>query len=473
MMSSILISLFAMSPAAHAEGSAQLPGQWLLVDNVLYVDIVDPETERIGFTGNGGMVVRAPDGTDLGVLVSGGEMVLSGLPDGAYQLRPQVEQRGDWDISVVDATDSGGRLHSLDWMLDARGYDDPYGFDGMFYGRVDGGEDGRSAVIALELNGWTGHRWTAMATGHGVDGWDAGRSVDRYQAEVEPDIPLYLSPPSVVGDAPVTPDASGLEFEMNDRSDEFGGVFRFSVSHRGTWRIVCDNVADGVVDPTDNTNVVLSGLSDGPEDIEVEWDGHTWDGGYISGAGECGVTLSIGELHFLADDIETAFPGLRTYLHDGGSDTPAPMFWNDALVAGDDVAMPDGELALAAAGPDGVIPDGIGSEPIPNVSSRAWGNFDDVGKGDRSMLDTWTFADRSDAFIVDVTDFGGPGDRDDSTNNNGSGYQAPEPEVVVEALATGGYFKGGCSTVSGSAGSAGLLALFAGLASFGMRRRED
>lgn len=473
MVSSILISLFAISPAAHAEGSAQLPGQWLLLDNVVYVDIVDPETERIAFTGEGGMVVRASDGTDLGVLVSGGELPLNGLPAGAYQLRPQVEQRGDWDISVADATDGGGRVFSYDWMLDARGYDDPYGFDGRFYARVDGGEDGRSGVITLDLAGWTGHRWTAMATEHGVDGMDAGRSVDRYLAEVEPHIPLYLTPPSIVGDAPVTPDATGLEFEMNERSDEFGGVFRFSVSHRGTWRLVCDNTADGVVDPTDNTNVVLSGVSDGPEDIEIEWDGHTWDGGYISGSGECGVTLSVGELHFLADDIETAFPGLRTYIHDGGSDSPAPMFWNDAQVAFDDVPMDNGEIALAASGASGVTPSDLGGTPEPNVNARAWGNFNDEGKGDRSMLDTWTFLDRSDAFIVNVDDFGGPGDRNDSTNDLGTGAEEPEPEIVIEGLATGGYYKGGCSTASGTAGSAGLVAFLAGLATLGLRRRED
>lgn len=473
MLSSILISLIATSPAAHAEGSAQLPGQWLLVDSVLFVDIIDPETERISFDGAGGMVVRAPDGTDLGVLPSGSELALNGLPAGAYQLHPQVEQRGDWDLSVVNATDGGGRVSALDWTLDARGYDDPYGFDGMFYARVDGGEDGRAAVIALELAGWTGHRWNALATGHGVDGWDAGRSVDRYLAEVEPNIPLYLSPPSVVGDPILDPDATGLTYTMNDRSDEFGGVFTFDVNARGTWRVVCDTVADGVLDPTDNLNVVLSGESDGPESVEVEWDGHTWDGGYISGSGECGVTLSVGELHFLADDIETAYPGLRTFLDDGGSLEPAPMFWNDAQVAGDDVPMPDGVLPLVASGADGILPAGAGSAPEANVDARSWGNFDDVGKGDRSMLDTWTFAARSTPDVIAVDDFGGPGDRNDSSNDNGSGAETPEPELVVEGLATGGYYKGGCSTAASPAGSAGVLALLAGLVGFGLRRRDD
>ncbi len=472
MMSSILISVLAMSPAAQAEGGAQLPGQWLLVDNQLYVDIIDPETERIAFTGSGGMVVRAPDGTDLGVLVSGGEMVLSGLPSGAYQLQPQVEQRGEWDVSVVNATDSDGRLFSYDWALDARGYDDPYGFDGMFFARVDGGEDGRDAVMALDLQGWTGHRWTAMATAHGVNGMDAGRSVDRYLADVDPSIPLYLNPPSVMGDAPLSPNATGLAFAVHERSDEFGGIFTFSVNARGTWRIVCDNEADGVLDPTANTNVVLSGMSDGPEDIEVEWDGHTWDGGYISGSGECGVTLSVGELHFLADDIETAYPGLRTYRVDGGM-AASPMFWNDAPVAGDDVPMENGEVPMVASGASGVTGGDIGADAMPDIDARSWGDFADQGKGDRSMLDTWTFAERSAADVVAVDDFGGPGDRNDSTNNNGTGGQDPEPEVVIEGLATGGYYKGGCSTVSGSAGSAGLVALLAGLATFGLRRRED
>jgi hypothetical protein len=473
MMSSILISLFALSPAAHAEGSAELPGQWLLVDNVLYVDIVDTDAERIGWQGVGGVVVRAPDGTDLGVLPAGGELPLNGLPVGAYQLRFQSEQRGDWNVTVPGATDTGGRLFSYDWMLDARGYDGAYGFDGRFYARVDGGEDGRSGILTVDLAGWTGYRWTAMATDHGVEGDDGGRSVDRYLAEVEPHIPLYLSPPSLVGDAPVTPDASGLVFEVNERSDEFGGVFRFNVSHRGTWRVVCDGSADGSVDPTANHNVVLSGVSEGAEEIEVEWDGHTWDGGYISGSGECGVTLSVGELHFLADDIETAFPGLRTYVHRGGSDTPSPMFWNDSEVVFTDVPMDNGEASLEASGPDGVLPNDLSGTPEPNTSARAWGDFDDEGKGDRNMLDTWTFLDRSDPFIVNVDDFGGPGDRNDTTNDLGTGAEEPELEEQVEEEAASGFYKGGCTQVGGVASSAGFLALVAGMASFGLRRRED
>jgi MYXO-CTERM domain-containing protein len=260
---------------------------------------------------------------------------------------------------------------------------------------------------------------------------------------------------------------------MNERSDEFGGMFSFSVNARGTWRIVCDSSPNGSVDPTENTNVVLSGRSEGPGEIELVWDGRTWDGGYMSGSGECGLTLSVGELHFLADDIETAFPGLRTYVLDGGYDA-TPMFWNDSLVARDDVAMANGEMASIAAGPDGVLGGSLEGEATPNVDARSWGNFNDQGKGDRSMLDTWTFVDRSTPDMVKVDDFGGPGDRDDSTNDRGSGFQPPEPSIMMQGLATGGYFKGGCSTAaSGSAGSAGLLAMLAGLVSFGLRRRED
>jgi len=470
-MSSILISLLAAAPVAHAEGSADLPGQWLLVDNELYVDIIDPETERIRFDGAGSLSVHAPDGTDLGTLISGAELPLNGLPAGAYLLEPLREQRGDWDISVVDATDSGGRLHAYAWELDARGYEGDTGFDGRFYGRVDGGADGSDAVIAAVLNGWTGYRWTAMATGHGVDGWDAGRSVDRYLAEVDPAIPLYLSPPSVRGAAPVSPDASGLVFTMNEVSDEFGGKFNFDVSARGTWRVVCDNSADGVLDPTNNDNVVLSGVSEGPESVEVEWDGHTWAGDYISGSGECGVTLSVGEFHFLADDIETAYPGMRTYLADSaGSLSATPMFWNDAEVAHDDIPMPNGEYPAVSSGADGVDPGAIGDTPEPDVNARSWGNYDDAGRGDRAMLDTWTFADRSTPDIIDVADFGGPGDRDDSTNDHGTGFEEPEEIEVVETVAEG-YFKGGCSTVG--AGSAGGLAVFAAMVGFGLRRRED
>ena len=115
MMSSILIALLVSAPSAHAEGSAELPGQWLVIGNELYVDIFDPDSESIRFDGAGSMAVRAPDGTDLGSLISGAELSLNGLPAGAYLLEPLREQRGDWDISVVGATDSGGRLHAYVW----------------------------------------------------------------------------------------------------------------------------------------------------------------------------------------------------------------------------------------------------------------------------------------------------------------------------------------------------------------------
>lgn len=471
MTPSILLSLLAFAPSAHAEGSAELPGQWLLVDNVLYVDIEDAESERIAFEGAGSMSVRAPDGTDVGFLLAGAELPLNGLPNGAYELRPQQEQRDEWDISVVGGSGSGSRLFSYDWNFDARGYADTRGFDGEFYALVDGGEDGAAGVIAIELNGWAGHRWNALATSHGVDGWDAGRSLDRYQAIVEPSIPLYLGVPSSIGSEPLTPSTSGLTYTLADDSDRFGGFFAFSVSARGTWRIVCDNDADGVVDPTNNKNVVLSGVSDGPEDIEVDWDGHTWDGGYISGSGECGVTLSIGEMHFLADDIETAYPGLRTFVVDGSNRSAAAMFWNDTLVADNDVPMENGVIPAKASGPAGLNPGSASDAPEADVNARAWGDYMDQGRGDRSMLDTWTFLKRSAPEIIQVDDFGGPGDRNDATNDFGSGY-IPPTENEPEAEPATGYFKGGCSTVGAASLGGWTLAFLGGLVVL-RRRRAD
>lgn len=467
MMTSLILALVAQGPAAHAEGSAELPGQWLLVETTLHVDILDPEVERIAFEGAGAMNVRAPDGTDLGNLFAGSEISLTGLPAGAYSLVPLREQRGEWSVTVADAVESGGRLFSYDWALDARGYEDTYGFDGDFFARVDGGADGHSGVVMLELNGWTGHRWNAIATSHGVDGEDAGRSVDRYLAEVDPSVPLYLSPPTVVGSAPVAPSVANLSYTPFEEDDEFGGVFTLDVDVRGTWRIVCDTTVDGKVDPTDNASVVLSGLTAGAETIEVEWDGRAWDGEYVNGAGECGATLSVGELHFLADDIETAYPGLRMFSDDGG----LPMFWNDAEVANDDVPMENGELPAVASGADGVASGDDGAPAEAGVNARAWGNFMDAGKGDRSMLDTWSFLQRSTVLTIDVPEFGGPGDRSDSGGNQGSGAQEPESELSTDGLTAGGYYKGGCSTTAG-AGSTGALAFLAGLVALGLRRRD-
>jgi hypothetical protein len=124
---------------------------------------------------------------------------------------------------------------------------------------------------------------------------------------------------------------------------------------------------------------------------EVNWNGYDNFGQPVAeGEYDTRVKVHSGEIHVVADDVETLYPGLRLFrVSGGGSRSPLNMFWNDVLVQGGAVLMPNGQYGLEASGPDGFDPGNYVDSADPNVSARAWGNFTGAGKGDEAYMDTF------------------------------------------------------------------------------------
>ncbi len=458
------VALLLAPTAALAEGSAQLTGQWLVGESEIYLDIVDHGAETVTFEVQGRVTVATPSGEIVGSFADGD--TFAPTENGPHRLVFSQDQRLDWDVSVSGA-EGEGRLWSRDWVLDGRDYDPAKGVDASFFALVDAGVEGSTNVVEMQLRGWSGYRWHAIATPTGVDNTEL-RSTPNYQARYRPNIPLYLHPPAVATHGDVAePTADSLRFSFNE-DDGQGGTFRFNVGQPGTWHIVCDADDDGVADPTSNADLAFVGWAAEAGDRYLTWDGYDRDGDLVIKLTACELTAAIGEVHFLSDDIETAYPGMRVYGVDAGGDrAPMTMYWNDGDVNDFDVEMPDGQMPAATSGPDGVRSSDAEDEPTANDGARSWGNFMDEGKGDEAVLDTWT--------RLAIT----PPDRIDMDYDLGHNQPEPEMEVFVDTggLAAlpdgfrGGYYLGGCSTPAGVA--APLVSLIIGAFAAGLRRREE
>lgn len=456
------IALLLAPTGALAEGSAQLTGQWLIDDTEVFVDILDHGSEVVNFQVQGRVTVATPSGRIVGSFADGESFD----PDenGPHRLTFDQDQRTGWDVTV-DGADGEGRVWSRDWVLDGRDYDPDKGVDGSFFGLVESGPDGQTSVVEMQLKGWSGYRWHAVATHTGVDNTEL-RSTPNYQARYEPVIPLYLHPPSTANHEVADPSAGGLRFSFNDDEGQ-GGTFRFNVGQRGTWHIVCDADDDGVADPTNNKDLAWVGWAEEAGDRYLTWDGYDRDNNLVIKVTACELTAAVGEVHFLSDDIETAYPGMRVYQVDGGgSRTPLAMFWNDGDVNDYDVPMPDGTLPSAASGPDGVTSSPAGDDPVANQGARSWGNFNDEGKGDEAVLDTWVRLAATPPDRIDMDYDLGPQDFPEDT-----GPYLDTGGLSVPDGYRGGYYLGGCATPAGAA--APLVALVIGALGAGLRRRED
>ncbi|MCK6573175.1 thrombospondin type 3 repeat-containing protein [Myxococcota bacterium] len=425
----------AVPASARAEGTAQLGVNGRVQpDTRLRVDIVDPATERIAWRGLGTLTVVAPDGvTPVAVLSTGqrtGSLAATGI--GAYQLTLSDAQGpnlspADWDVSVVTAAgaavpNAGGRLHSTQWNIITGDRGPLRTLDTSFFALVPGGVPGTDAVLEVQFSGVNGNFHRIGMNGTGIDGRRDGRSGPA-ESGYTPQYPLYLATPRIrVGGAL----APGLtEFSFRSAGVEpgaaacdsaiagAGGVFSFETDVAARYRIVCDTSGDGTPDVTDPLDLLLVGNTV-PGYNEVPWNG-TDNQGLVVPVGRypCEAFIATGELHFLGQDIETAYPGIRMYeVTDAGS-IPVPMFWDDTACLDPDVAMPNGQLGLVTSGPRGILPNARNAAPIPNVTARSWGNFADDGKrGGNEVTDTYAIAqasNRSQFFLEACGDADGDG----------------------------------------------------------------
>ncbi len=424
----------ALPGVARAEGSADLPAvDALRPDVVLHVDIL-ASGETFTWSGDHPIEVTDPTGAIQGTYASGATIPANAGP-GTYTLRARRLLR-TWDVTVPGA--AAGRVWSFDWRLDTGFYGAQSAVDGALFARVDGGEPGRDDVIELRFEGLSGFIFELGASQRGVPGAN-GRSVPQGALGLKPEIPLYLRPPEASFYRHTTPTLSDVAYqgafgECNAVApgDEPGRI-TFGSNVRGVWHLVCDADGDGVRDPTDADDVHRIGRAESGDNL-VLWRGtDTRDRPLPAGTYSCELWLAVGELHFVAADAETSYPGLRLFPHDGIAARPGlRMYWDDAEVAANDVPMPDGVPGRVSSGPTGVSAGDPGLPAAPLSTSRAWGNFEPGSKGDDALLDTWVALaiTRSQPFDVTVTDLVSDADGDGLTEAEETCVHGTDPNVA-------------------------------------------
>ncbi len=454
----LLLPWLALPLTAHAEGWDQLGDQPITPATELYVDVLDPTTERIAYRGLGDIVVTDPDGVELGSFAT--ETTIEPTVAGTYHIDIGMIQSGFWDITVYGAPRSAGRLSSDAWDFDTDIWDEDSALDQSFYALVESDEGNHAAVIELDANGLAGREWRLVANATGVEGRDAGRSVHQYRQKVSPGFRLYLQPPEVADHSCAVPEVWDARVTHDDSSCNgvapgyAGATFRFETSVGGTWHIVCDVDGNGVYDTSSNIDVARTGEAR-PGNNTVRWFGRDNLGEPMPpGTYACMITVNTGEVHFVADDIETAFPGVRTFelMADGGR-ASRTMFWNDWAIQEAAVTMPNDVISAVSSGEWGLDPGSYDETARANETAHAWGDYSEEGKGDFTFIDTFTWIESTSAGPLDVTVVDVEVDEDSDGTPDSCQLD---------------YYRGGCAT--NPARPRALPLLLGALALFGPRR---
>jgi hypothetical protein len=260
----------------------------------------------------------------------------------------------------------------------------------------------------MSFQGLSGHDFVIMASPQGlVD--HPRRSANRGDSRGPTDIryPLYLSPPAVADleesmPAEVSVTARYVAPDEASRCApggvEEGPAVEISTDISGTYLVECRRRGEPGDGPAD---VLRTGqIAPGSERIPL--------GVAPEAPMQCEVVVLLGELHYIAEDIETVFPGLRLFeLLSDGSRRGLAMRWDDRLVDGTRL-LADGDESLVATGVRAVdsgrydAPAVAASVEVPGGNARAWGQFDALGLGNEAYLDTYTLLDSSAPVIVDI-----------------------------------------------------------------------
>ncbi|NIS32224.1 MAG: hypothetical protein GWO04_20720 [Actinobacteria bacterium] len=435
----------ALLPAvALAEGSlgAELDtSQALRATTDVFVDVLDETMETFVWTGKGAVDVYDPAGTMVGTFSSG--EVISPTMNGAYRLdllENQYDLDGSgniirstivgWDVTLsVAGTPRPGRVWSYAWGFNTGSFDQSASTNASFYARVPGGDSESFAVMELRTDGLAGFIFEIQGNSTGVRGTNAGRSVPEVGASAANEYQIYLNPPDNASYNFLPPAVRDFEFRGGSEvegamgmCDEFVpgasmGEFSFTSNVEGSFHLICDLNADGAFDIVDDGDFLVLGTATMGTNT-VPFDGLDNNGNpFPVGDHECVVRVTVGEFHYVGRDIETSYRGLRMFqVRRDGSLDPLSMYWNDALVQANAVAMPAPHdfIAASTSGPSGLSSGDPSDPPIPlgetvvlaGANARAWGDFVSVGgmgsgKGNEAYLDTYTWLD--DATTAPIT----------------------------------------------------------------------
>ncbi len=419
--------LLALVDVAFGEGSAELgEDQPLQGDMVLSVDILalgesfdwfaESDDPRGGPPVPIDLEVLDSNGNVLGVVPSGSNSGI--LPVGTWRARMRgvdLDQNGvlervpRWDLEVPGAL--GGRVSSPQWEIGGSGFSEEFRFDGAFFAMVDGGSPTETSVVEMKVAGMVGRVFFVKVNSDGIYHFQgqscAIDAVDEHgnEAIALAEYPIYLNPPEIATYSQLVPSLSNVSAEVDQCAGAAPGVFpavvHFDTNVSGEARLFCDLEGDGLDPSSDDDTYVQKTVQAGSRTIE--WDGTDQDGSPAPpGVYDCALQIALGEFHFVANDVETAFEGLRLFEVTPTRDRVGlSMFWDDSLVQAGDVLMPDGRRSLESSGPLGLSSGTYTDPPLTNVNARGWGNFPSGSKGDRSLLDTWA-AVRTDTVLLRI-----------------------------------------------------------------------
>jgi hypothetical protein len=411
-----LLPFALLVPAvSSAESLSDLPQiERMLPESVVFVEIIDPGTEVIQYTGDRDADVYGPSGRFLNTYPSGATITPE---DGAGSYRFDFNLiSNDWTLEVP--TRAGGRVWSPDWRFDAGTFRRRGALDRSFYALVNGGGEGRDSVIEMRSEGFAGYVFRVSGTSTGLPRAN-GRSLPDNMQVYGSEYPIYLEPPEIARLNPATASVTDAEFsgsvgdcDVIASGAEQGGVFTFDSNIEGTWHLICDLNGDGVFNMAGDEDMHRLGVATVGLNT-VEWNG-TANNGDVPAEGiyDCIVRLAVGEFHFVGDDVETLYPGVRMYelgaLPPQSLDQrPLDMWWNDtALLDDPDINMPNGLPSAHTSGADGRNSGPYEVASDTEVNSRAWGAFRSGSKGDEAWTDTYTYlsADDSEIFQVELLD---------------------------------------------------------------------
>ncbi len=411
MMSRLLtLALVAGLPGtALAESLADLPAiDRMLPLTQVHVDIIDSSTEVIEYDGDRNVDVFGPAGAFLGTFLPG-DTITPDDGNGAYRFEFGLLTY-EWTLEVPGRV--GGRVWSADWRLDAGTFRAAGALDRSFFALVPGGSDERDSVIELQAEGFAGYVFRVSGTSTGLSGAH-GRSLPDQGQVYGSDYPIYLEPPEVAQYNPLSAEVTAAQFtgSVGDcpviATGTTPGSFTFTSNVNGTWHLICDLNGDGEFSMVDDSDLHVLGAATIGNNL-IEWAGDANDGALVdAGSYDCIVRLSVGEFHFVTDDTETIYPGLRLFeLQADGGHRGLPMFWNDTAVQANDENMPNGVPGLMTSGIDGVDPGLYEDDTDPLLNARAWGRFRRGAKGDEAWMDTYAYLDSVDSeiFTVELAD---------------------------------------------------------------------
>jgi hypothetical protein len=421
------LALLAYASEAAADGSAQLGvKQALQKTTTVYADIVSPSTERITWSGTGSVTVSGPNGSMIGTFPSGSTIVPSGV--GAHTITLLSDQSNSvaWDISVANAVDPGGRISSYAWKFNTGSFASTYATNASVYAVVPSGAAGSTSVIEMKMEGLSGYVYELSANRVGVTGGN-GQSQTMAGHSTTAEFLIYLKPPTLSSYSSVTPVVSGFSFSGGATTSvlgapmscnqlvagQTGGAFVFSTDVVGTYNLQCDLDGDGNFSRVGATDLLLVGATSAGSNLAA-WDGKNNAGNPVAvGTYSCRVEIHAGEFHYVGQDIETSYAGLRLFeVSSNRSRTGLNMHWNDSLIQSTEVAMPNGSLGRVDSTELGVA-SGVYSDPaIVNVNARSWGNFTSLSKGNNNMLDTYVWLTQSQSGLALVSAVNGAIDTD-------------------------------------------------------------